>query len=94
MRTLKVDGNDALAVVSAVTYAREQIIEHRAPFMIEFITYRVGDHSTSDFSVLYRTQEEIDSWKNNNNPITRLGLYLKQSGKLTFTEEDDKNIRK
>jgi 2-oxoisovalerate dehydrogenase E1 component alpha subunit len=60
--------------------------------MIEFITYRIGDHSTSDHSVLYRAQEEIDSWKTQNNPITRLGLYLKQSGKRNFSEDDEENV--
>lgn len=62
--------------------------------MIEFITYRVGDHSTSDHSVLYRDQAEIDSWKSGNNPLTRLGLYLRKQGLRKFDDEDDKKFRK
>lgn len=94
MRTLKVDGNDALAVYAAVQHARQQIVTHREPFLIEFMTYRIGDHSTSDHSVLYREQEEIDSWRTANNPINRLGLYLKRCGIREFSEEHDKQLRK
>ena len=57
------------------------------------MTYRVGDHSTSDHSILYRNQSEIDEWKTNNNPITRLGLYLK-SIKALNPEEDEQKFRK
>lgn len=51
------------------------------------MTYRISDHSTSDHSVLYRHEEELESWKVNNNPINRLGLYLKKSGKRDVNEE-------
>lgn len=67
--TLRIDGNDALAVYLGVKRARQMIVEKKRPFMIEFITYRVGDHSTSDHSVLYRTEEELKEWKAMNNPI-------------------------
>ena len=61
---------------------------------MELITYRIGDHSTSDHSVLYRTEEELKHWKNTNNPIHRLGLYLKQSGIRDMDEQSDINLRK
>ncbi|CAD8176016.1 unnamed protein product [Paramecium octaurelia] len=94
MRTLKIDGNDLLAVYNGVKYAREEIIKNKEPFFIEFITYRIGDHSTSDHSVLYRSQEEIDSWKSGNNPINRLGLFLKKQGLRQFNDDHDNQIRK
>lgn len=71
MKTLRVDGNDAVAVMQATQFARDYIVKNKAPVLLEAMTYRVSDHSTSDHSILYRNQEEIDSWKNNNNQITR-----------------------
>jgi len=58
------------------------------------MTYRVGDHSTSDHSVLYRTEEEINSWKIGNNPINRLGLYLNKYSNIPLDENLEKRIKK
>lgn len=55
INTLKVDGNDVLAVYNSVKYARDFILKNKEPFFLEFITYRIGDHSTSDHSILYRS---------------------------------------
>ncbi|EGR28988.1 hypothetical protein IMG5_165320 [Ichthyophthirius multifiliis] len=97
VQTYRVDGNDAMAVYHVVKQAREYIVKNQKPAFIEFMTYRIGDHSTSDYSVLYRSEEEINFYKQNN-PLTRLGLYLKKTGKRQFDEDKDKlereNIRK
>jgi len=92
--TLRVDGNDALAVYHAVSQARKLIVETKQPAFIEFMTYRVGDHSTSDHSVLYRGEEELKSWTSQNNPVTRLGLYLKDKNWREFDKTRDDEIRK
>lgn len=42
------------------------------------MTYRVGDHSTSDNSSLYRREDERKEWKEKNDPIKRLLKFLKQ----------------
>ena len=76
MNTMRVDGNDALAVLRATKLARQTILETGMPFFMEFMTYRVGDHSTSDHSVLYRSEEEIEFYKKHRNPITRLGRKI------------------
>jgi len=39
--TLRVDGNDALAVYQAVKFSREYIVREKRPVLIEFMTYRV-----------------------------------------------------
>eukprot|EP01017_Pseudomicrothorax_dubius_P020079 TRINITY_DN2203_c0_g1_i4.p1 TRINITY_DN2203_c0_g1~~TRINITY_DN2203_c0_g1_i4.p1 ORF type:complete len:423 (-),score=118.66 TRINITY_DN2203_c0_g1_i4:89-1357(-) len=91
--TLRVDGNDALACYNAVKAAREYIVRERRPALIEFMTYRIGDHSTSDHSVLYRDDQEIKSWTTQNHPITRLGLYLKNKGLIEANKEKDDAIR-
>lgn len=76
MSTLRVDGNDALAVYYAVKHARNYSVKNKQPFFLEFMTYRVGDHSTSDNSQMYRTKDEKESWVKYNNPIHRLRHYL------------------
>eukprot|EP00834_Sanchytrium_tribonematis_P000768 NODE_14_length_51535_cov_1.125049.p46 type:complete len:115 gc:universal NODE_14_length_51535_cov_1.125049:5994-5650(-) len=43
------------------------------------MTYRVGHHSTSDDSSAYRKSSELESWVKNDNPLTRLRLYLENS---------------
>jgi len=71
----RVDGNDALAVYQAVRFSREYLMREKKPVLIECMTYRLGDHSTSDHSVLYRGEEELESWKIKNHPLNGLGLY-------------------
>lgn len=50
INSIKVDGNDVVAVHVAVKKAREMILKTQAPVLIEAHCYRIGDHSTSDFS--------------------------------------------
>ena len=94
MKTIRVDGNDALAVLHATRLAREYIIKNKAPVFMECMTYRIGDHSTSDYSALYREETEIDSWRVTNDPIKRLGGYLQKKGQFNFTDEQLKGFRK
>jgi 2-oxoisovalerate dehydrogenase E1 component alpha subunit len=80
MHTIRIDGNDLFAVYNAVKEARKLIIKEQKPVLIEAISYRGGDHSTSDFSKLYRTEEEMKKVeiliKKLSDPITRLKNYL------------------
>ena len=94
MKTLRVDGNDALAVYHATKLAREYIVKNKAPVFLEVMTYRIGDHSTSDYSALYREEKEIDSWRVSNDPIKRLGNYLKKKNAFPFTDDELKALKK
>jgi 2-oxoisovalerate dehydrogenase E1 component alpha subunit len=94
MKTIRVDGNDAIAVYQATKMAREYIVKNKAPVYLEAMTYRIGDHSTSDYSALYREEKEIDSWRVANDPIKRLGSYLKKKGLFPFSDEELKVFRK
>lgn len=80
MPTIRVDGNDLFAVYNATQQARKIIMDTKMPVLIEAISYRHGDHSTSDFSQTYRHPEEMKKWdellKNLGNPITRLEKYM------------------
>ncbi len=71
-----------MAVHVAVKKARQLILETKQPVLIEAHCYRVGDHSTSDFSQMYRTEEEMKKWKELlrklRDPISRLELFLEK----------------
>jgi 2-oxoisovalerate dehydrogenase E1 component alpha subunit len=86
MPALKVDCCDALAVFHAAKRARELIIADQGPVLLEVISYRGGDHSTSDSSALYRTKEVLGQLQPFLNaigdPIVRLGLYMQKKGWL------------
>jgi 2-oxoisovalerate dehydrogenase E1 component alpha subunit len=79
MPTIRVDGNDLLAVHDAVAEARK-IAAQNQPVLIEAMTYRGGHHSTSDDSTRYRSIEEIQYWTENDNPITRTRLLMEHQG--------------
>ncbi len=46
--SLRVDGNDFLAVLSASRWAAERARRGLGPTLIEWVTYRAGAHSTAD----------------------------------------------
>lgn len=53
------------------------------------MTYRVGDHSTSDNSKLYREEDERQMWKQKNDPIKRLIKFLKEVNHKNIPNEDE-----
>ncbi len=83
---VQVDGNDIFAVYSAATDAIEKARKGKGPTMIECLTYRVGDHTTSDDASRYRPKEELDYWKKRD-PIERLAVYLKAKKLLDAKSE-------
>jgi len=58
IKTIRVDGNDILAVYAAGVEARKLAIDSSGPVMIETMSYRLGAHSTSDDPTSYRNTEE------------------------------------
>lgn len=52
------------------------------------MTYRVGDHSTSDNSSLYRHEDERSQWKQKNDPIKRLSKFLKSVNEKDTPNEE------
>ena len=87
--SIRVDGNDPLAVLHVTENARKRALKEESPVLIEAITYRVGHHSTSDDWSSYRTSKEVQEWTNNNNPITRFSNFLNLQGWWREKEEKD-----
>ncbi|OCF62123.1 2-oxoisovalerate dehydrogenase E1 component, alpha subunit [Kwoniella mangroviensis CBS 10435] len=88
--TIRVDGNDALAVLSAVREARKRAVEGKKGVLVEAMTYRVGHHSTSDDSSMYRRVEEVKEWTVVDNPIHRFRAFL--ASKSWWDETSEKNL--
>ena len=80
MLTIRVDGNDALAVRSAVQSAKAKALSEQRPVLIEAMTYRVGHHSTSDDSSAYRSKQAVENWKQMDNPLHRMRNFLTDRG--------------
>ncbi|AJX35302.1 3-methyl-2-oxobutanoate dehydrogenase (2-methylpropanoyl-transferring) subunit alpha [Burkholderia oklahomensis] len=56
--SLRVDGNDFLAVYAASRWAAERARRNLGPTLIEWVTYRGGPHSTSDDPSKYRPGDD------------------------------------
>ncbi|XVE86514.1 hypothetical protein DITRI_Ditri18aG0039800 [Diplodiscus trichospermus] len=80
VQSIRVDGNDALAIYSAVHAARRMAVNEQRPILIEALTYRVGHHSTSDDSTKYRPADEIEWWRMARDPVTRFRKWIESNG--------------
>ena len=83
---LMVDGNDPLAVYVATKEALANARKGKGPTLIEAITYRMGDHTTSDDASKYRSEKEVEEWRKKD-PIQRFRIYLKNKGIWNTTYE-------
>jgi 2-oxoisovalerate dehydrogenase E1 component alpha subunit len=86
--SLRVDGNDFLAVYAASQWASERARSNLGPTLIEWVTYRAGPHSTSDDPTKYRP---ADDWAHFplGDPIARLKQYLIGIGAWSEQEHED-----
>ncbi|MGI9017020.1 MAG: thiamine pyrophosphate-dependent enzyme [Euzebya sp.] len=73
--SLRVDGNDYLAVRAASSWATKRARRSLGPTLIEWVTYRAAAHSSSDDPTAYRPKDEYDAWPLGD-PITRLHAHL------------------
>jgi 2-oxoisovalerate dehydrogenase E1 component alpha subunit len=73
--SLRVDGNDFLAVLAVSGWAAERARRGFGPTLVEWITYRAGAHSTSDDPSKYRP---ADDWARFplGDPVARLKRHL------------------
>ena len=73
--SLRVDGNDFLAIYAASQWAAQRARANHGPTLIEWVTYRAGPHSTSDDPSKYRP---ADDWQRFplGDPIERLKQHL------------------
>lgn len=86
----QIDGQDVLEVRKAARQALDYIREGNGPYILEVMTYRYRGHSMSD-PAKYRTKEELNKFKQENDPIENLKLVLQKEG---IAEDDLKAIDK
>ncbi len=77
--SLRVDGNDFLAVYAVTRWAAERARANLGATLIELFTYRASAHSTSDDPSRYRPAEESASWPLGD-PIARLKQHMLKLG--------------
>jgi 2-oxoisovalerate dehydrogenase E1 component alpha subunit len=85
--SLRVDGNDFLAVYAASCWAAERARRNLGPTLIEWVTYRAGPHSTSDDPARYRPADEWTYFPLGD-PIGRLRRYLTKQGLWSDAEHE------
>ncbi|WP_269494020.1 3-methyl-2-oxobutanoate dehydrogenase (2-methylpropanoyl-transferring) subunit alpha [Castellaniella sp. S9] len=79
LASLRVDGNDFLAVYAASKWAADRARNNHGATLIEWVSYRAGPHSTSDDPSKYRP---ADDWARFplGDPITRLKQHMIRRG--------------
>ena len=85
IRSVSMDGNDAIGIHLATQEAREYV-KNNGPMLLVLNTYRHMGHSKSDANV-YRTKQEIEEWKKRC-PIKRMRERLLEEGTFTGSELD------
>ncbi len=89
--SLRVDGNDFLAVLAASRWAAERARGNLGPTLIEWVTYRAAAHSTSDDPSKYRP---ADDWSHYplGDPVARLKQHLIGIGAWS-DQEHEKTVK-
>ncbi|ASR44471.1 2-oxoisovalerate dehydrogenase [Xanthomonas citri pv. mangiferaeindicae] len=88
--SLRVDGNDLLAVYAASRWAAERARSNLGSTLIEWVTYRAGPHSTSDDPSKYRPADDAQHFPLGD-PIERLKRHLIKRG--LWSDEQHEQVR-
>ena len=85
--SLRVDGNDFLAVYAASQWAADRARNNIGPTLIEWVTYRAGPHSTSDDPTKYRPADDWSCFPLGD-PILRMKKHLISLGAWSEAEHE------
>jgi 2-oxoisovalerate dehydrogenase E1 component alpha subunit len=77
-----IDGNDVLQVRQTMVEAVERARAGGGPTLIDAKTYRLMPHTSDDDDRQYRSQEEVQGWRERD-PVERFGQWLLSRGVLT-----------
>ena len=84
---VQIDGQDVFEVYRTVSAAADRARAGEGPTFVEALTYRYHGHNTEDHGH-YRTDEEIEDWRRERDPIQRLREKLEAAGALAPGEFD------
>jgi pyruvate dehydrogenase E1 component alpha subunit/2-oxoisovalerate dehydrogenase E1 component alpha subunit len=90
--SLRVDGNDVLAMYSAIKSAVDKARSGGGPTFIEAVTYRLGAHSSADDPTHYRDGGEHKAWQKRD-PLLRFTVWLEKQKILTTDAQATMRIR-
>jgi len=83
----QVDGNDVIAVRDRVSAALERARRGEGATVIEALTYRLSDHTTSDDARRYRDDAEVTAhWQDD--PVARLRAYMTRTAAWSRADEE------
>jgi pyruvate dehydrogenase E1 component alpha subunit len=85
---IRVDGNDVLAVYTAVGRAADKARRGDGPTFIELVTYRVSAHSSSDDPSRYRDESVTEVWRGQRDPLRRMETWMAAKGWMAAGERD------
>ena len=86
LECVQVDGNDLIAVRAAMDHACKRARAGHGGSVLEFVTYRLSDHTTADDARRYRPDDEVKvAWTRE--PLLRLRTYLVGLGVWSEAEE-------
>ncbi len=89
----QVDGMDVFAVQAAARQALDYTRSGNGPYILEVMTYRYRGHSMSD-PAKYRTKDEVNSMKEDRDPITSIkDIMLEQGIDEAEIKDIDKQIK-
>jgi len=88
LASIRVDGNDFLALYSVTKWARDRAASGLGATHIEVLTYRAGAHSSSDDPSRYRPSDERNMWPGGD-PIDRLKHHLIELGEWSEDRQDE-----
>lgn len=84
----QVDGNDVIAVAHVMSEALRAARGGEGPYLVECLTYRMGDHTTVDDASRYRSEAEVAAWRERD-PLARLRTHLNAQGAWSDADEAD-----
>ena len=88
LASIRVDGNDFLALYSVTKWARERAAAGSGATHVEVLTYRTGAHSSSDDPSRYRPKNEHTKWPGGD-PVDRLKGHLIKLGEWSLDQHKE-----
>ena len=86
-----VDGNDILAVYLVTKHCADKARSGGGPSLIEAYTYRYGPHSSADDDTRYRPKGELEMWRTQRDPVTRMRKFLE--AKRLWSDEQEQKLQ-
>jgi pyruvate dehydrogenase E1 component alpha subunit/2-oxoisovalerate dehydrogenase E1 component alpha subunit len=80
--SVRVDGNDVLAMYATIKTAVDSARAGGGPTFIEAVTYRLGAHASADDPTHYRDGSALAAWQKRD-PLVRFGRWLADTGVLS-----------